>query len=168
MASGNSVVEIIDVLPPAANSPLLTVRQGGSTPAERIRIWSFDASTIEYLDFLCKLRGYGSGGLTWRFEWSAASATGNVTRWEIALRRMQDDAEDIDTSQTYDFNAVDATAPDVSGEISYDTIAMTDGADMDSVANGEIFIARLRRNASHANDTMTGDAELWSLEGTET
>jgi hypothetical protein len=163
MASGAVVGQILDIMYPGANFAQLTVRTGGSTPAERVPIHAFDAATIEYLDFKVMLRGYGGGGLTIDLPWSAASATSGATRWEIAIRRIADDAEDIDTSQTYDFNSVDDTAASASGELSYPVITFTDGADMDSWANGEIAIVRVRRNASHANDTMTGDAELWGI-----
>lgn len=168
MASGAAVVEILEVLTPAANAAELKIRTGGSTPAERVSVHAFDASTIEYIDFKCHLIGYGGGGLTFTLPWSAASATSNVVRWGAAIRRIQDDAEDIDTSQTYDFNSTDDTTASASGEISYPTITFTNGADMDSVADGEVFILRIRREANHANDTMTGDAELWGVFGKET
>lgn len=163
MASGNVVGLITDVVLPQATFPQLKVRTGGSTPAENFTIYSFDAATIEYLDFKGYLTNYAGGGITVTIIWMAASATSNVTRWGGAFRRLQDDAEDIDTSQTYDYNDVDATTASVSGEQAYDTIAFTDGADMDSLANNEAFVFRLRRNAAHANDTMTGDAELVSI-----
>lgn len=168
MASGAVVGQVLDIMYPAANFAQLTVRIGGSTPAERVLIHAFDAATIEYLDFKVMLRGYASGGLTIDLPWSAASATSGVCRWGVAVRRIQDDAEDIDTSQTYDFNDVDDTAASASGELSYPVVTFTDGADMDSWANGELAIVRVRRNATHANDTMTGDAELWSLTIRET
>ena len=168
MATGNPVVEIIEVLTPAANAAELTVRAGGSTPGERLTVHAFDAATIEYLDFKCALRGYGGGGITLTHPWSAASATSGVTRSGAAIRRLTDDAVDIDASHTYDYNDTDDTAASASGEISMPTIAFTSGADMDSWADGEVAIIRVRRNASHANDTMTGDAELWGLLGKET
>ncbi len=168
MASGNPVVEILEVLTPAANAAELAVRAGGSTPAERVTVHAFDAATIEYIDFKCALRGYGGGGLTFTLPWSAASATSNAVRWGIAIRRFEDDNEDVDASQTYDYNSVDDTAASASGELSYPTITFTNGADMDSWADGELAIVRVRREANHANDTMTGDAELWGLLGKET
>jgi hypothetical protein len=168
MASGDVVVIVHEVLPPATTFAAFGTRAGGSTPAEQVPVWNFDAATDEYLDFYCRLQGYGGGGLTFTLAWMAASATSGVTRWSLALRRIQDDAEDLDTSQTYDFNDVDDTAASASGEFSYFNITFTDGADMDSVANGEDFILRLRRNASHANDTMSGDAQLVSIVGKET
>ena len=169
MATGNNVVEIIKELPPGTLYATQDVRVGGSTPAESAEIFDFDAATIEYMDFLCRLgEAYAAGGLTFSICWMASSATTGVTRWGIAIRRLVDDAEDIDGSHTYDFNDVDATTASATGEQAYDTIAFTDGADMDSWAAGEFAIVRVRRNASHANDTMTGDAELISISGKET
>ena len=168
MASGNPVVQVLSIMPPGANFPTPDKRAGGSTPAESVDVLDFDAGAIEYMDFKCVLRGYAGGGLTFELPWSASSATSGVTRWGIAIRRMQDDAEDIDASHSYDFNEVDDTAPSVSGEVAYPTITFTDGADMDSWADGEVAIVRVRRNATHANDTMAGDAELWGITGRET
>lgn len=169
MASGTPV-QILQVMYPATTFAPMTSLAGASSPAERIiYLGAFDAAAIEYVDFLCRLVGYGGGGLTWSLDWGAASATSNVTRWGIAVRRIQDDAEDLDTTaHTYDYNDVDATAPSAAGEIATDTITMTDGADMDSWANGELAIVRVRRNATHANDNMTGDALLLALTGVET
>lgn len=168
MASGEDVVRIVSKLPPGTLYAQADVRAGGSTPTEQIDMDDFDADTTEYLDFKCRLKGYAGGGLTFTLPWSASSANTAETRWGIAIRRIQDDAEDIDASHSYVFNEVDDTAPSVSGEVSYPTIAFTDGADMDSWAEGELAIVRVRRNASHANDDMSGDAELWALFGKET
>lgn len=168
MASGKPVVEIIEVMQPATVYATIDSRPGGSTPAESVTVYDFDDATIEYLDFKCRLsEHYAGGGLTFVLPWSATSATADNVVWEIAIRRMQDDAEDIDTSQTYDFNSVVDACASASGELSYPTITFTDGADMDSWAAGELAIVRVRRNASGASDTMTGDAELWNLTGKE-
>lgn len=163
MASGDSVVQVLQTFVPNANFPQLTVRAGGSTPGERIRLYAFDAATIEYMDYLCKLEGYDGGGLTFTLPWSAATATTGNCVWSIAVRRMNDDAEDIDVSHTYDYNNVTDAAPTASGEIVYPTLTFTNGADMDSWAEGELAIVRLRRFASDAADTMTGDAEFWGV-----
>jgi hypothetical protein len=168
MASGDSVVEVLEIMPPGTVYATLDARVGGSTPAESVTVWDFDASTIEYLDFLCRLRGYDGGGLTFTITWMASSATSGVCRWGIAIRALPDDAEDVDAAHTYDFNDVDATPASASGEVAYDTITFTNGADMDSWADGELAIVRVRRNASHANDTMSGDAELLSISAIET
>ena len=168
MASGDPVVQVLAIMATGADHATHDIRVGGSTPAEHVEVWDFDAATIEYLDFKCYLKGYESGGLTFTLPWSASTATSGTIRWEIAIRRMTDDAEDIDAAHTYAYNLVEDTAASASGELSYPTITFTDGADMDNWADEEVAIVRVRRNASHANDNMAGDAELWGLIGKET
>lgn len=167
MASGDPVVQILKVIPPGASAATMDARAGGSTPAENVMVWDFDASSDEYMDFLCALEGYDSGGLTFTLVWSASSATSGDVVWGVAVRRIADDAEDIDTSHSYQFNTATDTAPSASGEVSYSTVTFTDGADMDSWADGELAIVRVYRDADNGSDTMAGDAELWGIVGTE-
>jgi hypothetical protein len=163
MASGDLVVSILDVYVPTTLFAVLSRRAGGSTPAEGVNVWAFDAATIWYIDFLCALRGYGGGGLTFTLPWTAATATTGVTRWGIAIRRMAAGTDDIDTAHTYDFNVLDATAPATSGFVLYSDITFTNGVDMDSWVTNELAIVRVRREANHANDTMAGNSELWGV-----
>jgi hypothetical protein len=167
MASGDGVIEILEILPPAANFAARSRRAGGSTPAEGYPIWLFDQTTSEYLDFLCMMRGRsGGGGLTFRLPWTSTVTTGSVV-WRIGIRRL-DTAEDVDVAHTYDFNAASAAAaPGTAGFPAYTEITFTDGADMDNWANGEMAIVRVGRDTSGADD-MAADAELWGLEGRET
>lgn len=168
--SGTVIAVVLKAMAPATLAATETIIAGVSSPAENIPAYAFDAGTIEYMDFICRMSPqYGGGGVTAKHAWTSASATSNACRWEGAFRRIADDAENIlGSAHTYDFNAVDATAPSVAGEPVYDDIPFTDGADMDSVAAGELFIYRVRRNASHANDNMTGDAHLITPIFTET
>lgn len=163
MASGDLVGQILAASPPATLYATQDVRAGGSTPAENVPVMDFDDSTVEYMDFYGVVQGYDGGGLTVRLKWSATSATSGDCVWSGAFRRVADDAEDVDTAHTYDYNNVTVTAPSASGEVDYAAITFTDGADMDSLADGEAFILRVRRFASDAADTMTGDAELWPV-----
>lgn len=159
MASGD-LVALAHYIPVAANFAALDERSGGSTPAESIIVLDFDDTTVEYADFLCRLFNYAGGGLTITFDWSATSGVTNNVRWGAAIRRVQQDAEDIDASHTYSFNdASDQTTASASGEVVQASITFTDGVDMDSLANGESFILRIRRTAATSN--MTGDAEMW-------
>lgn len=161
MASGGAVVQVLAMMPPGTAGATIDVRAGGSTPAENVIVYDFDAATDEFMDFLCKLEGYAAGGLTFTLPWSASSATSGDCRWGMAIRRVADDAEDIDGAHTYDYNYTADTAASASGELSYPTIAFTDGADMDSWAEGELAVVRVTRDADNAADTMAGDAELW-------
>lgn len=163
MASGDVVGFIGDIVQPGANYATFDVRVGGSTPAEGVPVYDFDDTTAEYLDLYCALNGYGGGGLTVTLDWSATTATSGAVVWGAAIRRVADDAEDVDASHSYDYNNASAdTAASASGERSRATITFSDGADMDSLANGEPFILRVRRNPADGGDDMTGDAELWA------
>jgi hypothetical protein len=138
-------------------------RVGGSAPAEGINVWQFDATTPWYLDFLCVLRGYGGGGLTFTLPWTAATATTGVTRWRIGIRRQQVGVDDSDTAHTYVYTSLDATAPATSGMLAYSEVALTNGANMDGWVTNEQAIVRVGREAAHANDSMAGFAELWGV-----
>lgn len=167
MASGDAVVQVLKAMPTGTLAAPIDYRTGGSTPAEQVMLWDFDDATAWYMDFLCKLEGYDGGGLTFTLPWSAESANSGTVQWEIGIRALPDDAEDIDSAHTYLFNTVSDTAPSASGDLSYPTITFTDGADMDSWAEGELAIVRVRRNPA-GTDTMVGDAELWAIAGLET
>lgn len=159
-----------DGSPPATLYATFDFMVGTSAPVENIPVLDFDDTNIKYMDFYCQMpRNYGAGGLTLKFTWSGAAAT-NAVVWSAAIRRVPDDAEDLDTTVfTYDYNnASAATAPSAIGETSEDTVAFTDGADMDSTAAGEYFILRIRRVPTDAGDTMVGDASLHSVEVKET
>lgn len=168
MASGESVVKVLKAMPPTANAATIDYRAGGSTPGEQYMIWDFDPTTVEFMDFLCKLQGYDGGGLTFTVPWSADGVAAGDVIWSIAIRAIPDDAEDVDAVHAYAYNDVTDTAPNVDGELSYPAIAFTDGADMDNWAEGELAIVRIRRRADQGGDTMNGnDAQLWFLFGLE-
>lgn len=172
MASGNTLLTLTpqDNCPPATLYATLDMMVGTSTPVENIPILNFDDTAIEYADFYCVMpRNYAGGGLTITFGWSS-TATTNTAVLSAALRRVADDAEDLNTTaQTYDYNNTGALTPaSANGEVVYDTLTFTDGADMDSVAVGEYFILRVRRVPTDGNDTMVGDLRLHSLEVKET
>lgn len=161
MASGQVVGLIYQIVPPASGYATPSRRAGGSSPAENIPVWLFDASTAESLDFYGQMTGaYSNGGITIQIKWSSVDQTTGNVKWNAAFRRVADDAEDLDVSQAYDFNTVTATTTNVAGEVDYTTITFTNGADMDSVVAGDMFIVRLQRDANNAADTMTNDAQL--------
>lgn len=171
MATGDQCVVINAISPPATVAALYGVRTGGSTPAEQVPYYGFDAAADWYLDFYCTLIGYGGGGLTFTGKWMAATATTGGVLWALAIRRIQDDTEDLDTAHTYDYNEVRDVCASASGETSQFTITFTSGADMDNLANNEDFVLRLRRrgsdNTASTGDDMAGMAQLTSLIGTE-
>lgn len=139
-------------------------------PDQRILVLDFDpGSTEEYAYFAGVMpRHYDGGGVTVTIGWSS-DATSGVCRWAVAFKSVTDDADDLDSKAFAAPNTVDATTASAAGEVDYAEIAFTDGADMDSVAAGELFFLELSRNSSHANDTMnSNDAELHFIEIRET
>lgn len=171
MATGNHLF----TLTPLGSSPSATANAqldfivGTSTPVEWFPVLAFDTTTVEYADFhgLTMPSHYAGGGLTCSIR-SSASATTGTLQWALALRRIADDAEDLDTTaHTYDYNVINiGTLASAVGELTYDTITFTSGADMDSVAAADSFSIRLRRDTG--SDTLAGDAFVHSIYITET
>lgn len=167
MASGQSVVRVLRVSQPLSNYATPNYINGGSSYNEIVPCYDFNYDQAHFLDFICYLHNYQGGGLKLKLPW-AASNTGGDVQWYAGIRRLADDAEAITSSHTYDYNVVTDTAPDATGELSYAEITFTDGADMDSWANGEIAIIRIERLPNHFPDTLnTGVAKLLGLIGIE-
>lgn len=168
MASGNTLAYLVAaaVSGPASSAAQFDTIAGTSTPAESIPVLAFDTSTVEYADFRCKLpQHYAGGGLTVVIASSCGTTTGGVVI-AAAIRRINDDAEDLDTTaHTYDYNTVTiSTLASAVGELTYDNITFTSGTDMDSLAAGEEFILRIRRDTGNGSDTAAAD---WFLHGIE-
>ena len=157
---------------PAANFATLDTIVGGSTPAEAITVLDFDADASEYMDFKIILPdGYEGGGLDVVIISSMTSdhdeGTPHKVRWEVAFAAITDDNLDINADQAYDFNGTSAIVPSEVGEVSYDHILFSNGADMDSLAAGGMAILRIYRDHDHADDNATGDAELHMIKISE-
>lgn len=170
MASGNSLIDLTPQTfsPPATAAAQFDIIAGTSTPAESIPVLAFDTTTVEYADFRCKMPAhYAGGGVTIIICSSAGTTTGTL-QWAIAFRAIKDDAEDLDTTaQTYDYNTVNiGTLASAVGEVTYDNITFTDGADMDSTAAGDEFILRIRRDTG--SDTASTDCYIHGIEIRET
>lgn len=174
MASGDTlaILRAKDAeLPATAYAQFATIT-GGATPTETVPVLDFDTTTQEYADFPCVMPAhYDGGGVTLTFIWAATSATSGEVVWAAAFRHIPDDAEDIDTTaHSYDYNSIGAgaTAPSAVGELGYDNLTFTDGADIDSVAAGGAFILRVSRDTADADDDMAGDARLVAIKISET
>lgn len=148
---------------PKTSYATLDILEGGSSPVELWTVLDFDAASIEYADFKIALpANYGGGGLTLTLVYTMSSANSGNVVWEVAFRRCNDGSEEIDSdsSQTYDYNSVTDAVEATVGRVGYATITFTNGADMDTLAAGEMGMLRIRRKANDGNDTASGDAEL--------
>lgn len=163
MASGDSLLIFgaYDNQPPATAYATLDTRNS-------IPCLDFDTTTAEAAVFAAVLpRSYAGGGITVYLHWAATSATTGTIGWTVEFERIGDGQQDVDadgfaTAQT----VTAATVPATSGHVDITNVAVTNGANMDSIAVGEMFRLRVKRDV--ANDTAAGDAELLAVELRET
>lgn len=167
MASGDSLCVFFpsDGEPPAANFATLDLRNA-------TLVLDFDDTTDESIQFAGFMpRHYTGGGVTVTIGWMSSDTTitaGHQCRWDAAFKSVTDDADDLDTKAFDTAKSVSSDEASASGEVKYTTIAFSDGDEMDSVAAGEYFRLQITRDANHADDDLTGDAELVFVEIRET
>ena len=131
-------------------------------------VLEFDTTTQETCYFSGILpRNYAGGGITVYIHWAAASATSGTIGWDVAFERIGAAQQDIDSDGFASAQTVTAATVDgTSGNVKITNVAITDGANIDSIAAGEAFRIRIRRDVT--NDTAAGDAQLIAVELKET
>ena len=130
-------------------------------------VLDFDQTTQETVYFSSVMpRHYAGGGITVSVHWSTPATTGTIG-WDVSFERIGDSQQDIDADGFATAQTITAvTVPGTSGHVDITSVAVTNGANMDSVAVGEVFRLRIRRDV--ANDTAADDAELLMVELRET
>ncbi len=126
-------------------------------------VLDFDGATDEEAVFSAILpSSYAGGGLTVSTWWSFTSATSGSLRVQAAIERINTSGLDIDADSFASFQSAGGTAPGTSGQIIKVDVVFTDGAQMDSLAAGEVFRLKIRRDAdgTSGTDDITTDAEL--------
>lgn len=135
-------------------------------------VLDFDATTDECICFEDVLPDtYAGAGLTFTYIWMATTATTGNGVWEGYIERHDDDAVDLDSDSFAAVQHSGAVAvPSVDGEVGYDNVTFTNGAQMDSLAAGESFRFKACRDAddTNATDSASGDLELFKIIGKET
>lgn len=159
MATGNTLQTFHpqDNEPPTSNYATLDTRNGHP-------VLDFDDTTAEYAIFTGVLpRHYAAGGITVYVHYSATSATSGTAGFTVEFERVGDGSQDIDSDGFASAQTITAvTVPATSGHVDIANVAVTDGANIDSIAVGETFRLRIKRDV--ANDTATGDLELVAVE----
>ena len=132
-------------------------------------VLDFDADTDEHAvfkDFLA--RNYAGGGVTVYVHYSMTTATADDVVWNVAFERIGDGVQDVDSDGFAAVQTVTDTVPGTCGHVGVAAITLTHGAQMDSIAGGELFRLKVTRDADNGSDTASGDAELHGVEGKET
>ena len=160
MASGSPCAIVGPSVGTATAGAALGSRVDGSSPVISYLIAAFDDTTVENLDQGIRLEDYAGGGIKVQFLAVAASATSGNAEFEAAIARKQAAGDDIDSAHTFDFNASGAVAVAGTAGVPFAVeITFTNGADMDSLADGEFGVLRIRRNTSVSGDA-TGDCQI--------
>jgi hypothetical protein len=128
----------------------------------------FDTTTAEtaYWTAVMPQSYSDTTGVTVYVHWAATSATSGTIGWLIAFERDADGSsvtsDDFASNQTI----TAATVPGTAGILDVTSVAITKGANMDSVVAGDMFRLQIQRDVS--NDTASGDAEVYAVEIRET
>lgn len=162
MASGNTLLIFTPLQnePPASNYATLDLRNGHP-------VLDFDPTTQETAIFSGVMPlHYGGGGVTVYVHATSDAASGTLG-WDVSFERMSDATTDLDSDSFATAQTVTAaTVPGTSGVVLVLNVAISNGANMDSVAAGESFRLRIRRDV--ANDTSASDANLLAVTIKET
>lgn len=163
MATGDTLLTFgpYDNEPPGTNYATFDTRNGHPT-------LDFDDTTAEGAVFTGFVpRNYAGGGITVTVATAATSATTGTIGWTVEFERIDASSLDTDADSFAGAQTITAvTVPGTSGQVLYPSVAVTNGANMDSIAVGEMFRLRIKRDV--ANDTAVGDAELLGVELRET
>jgi hypothetical protein len=157
-ASGGSktlaVFTPLDNQPPATAFATLDTRNS-------VALLDFDAATAEDAVFVGVIPEGAvlTSGIIVRLSWAATSATSGDCRWLVDIEKTT--GHDIDADGFDTAVAGTTTTAAASGEVNTTAITITT---IDSVAAGDAFRVRVRRDATNAGDTMTDDAELVAVE----
>jgi hypothetical protein len=143
----------LDNVPPSTNFATPDFRNGHP-------VLNFDTTTQETAMFMGILpASYSGGGVIVTVYAALASATSGTVGWDVSFERMDAASLDIDADSFATAQTITATTvPGSSGQLSVLSVSISNGANMDSLAAGEAFRLRIRRDV--ANDTATGDAQL--------
>lgn len=125
----------------------------------------FDAATAETIYFTGVLpNDYAGAGITVTLYWAGATATSGNVMWQASIERIDAGGQDTDSDGFASAQAFAAAAADgTSGKITKSSLNISNGANMDSLAAGDLFRLGITRDASNGSDTMTGDAQLFRV-----
>ena len=166
MASGDTLAVFTPLHnePPATLYATLDIRNAHP-------VLDFDGAADEEAVFTGILpRHYAGGGLTVYLHVMFSSAVSGNAYWQAAFERMDDGTLDTDADSFAAFQGAAGNPNGTSGVMTLVTIPFTSGAQMDSLAAGEMFRLKIRRDAdgSVGTDDVTTDGELVSCEIKET
>lgn len=104
-----------------------------------------------------------TSGLTVYAQWAATSATSGTIGWDVSFERLVDSGQDLDSDNFGTAQTITAaTVSGTSGITLVTSVNFSQAQLPTSLAAGDMYRVRIRRDV--ANDTATGDAELYQVE----
>src|SRR3990172_8788171 len=133
MASGDTlgIFTAMSGVPPASNYATFDTRNS-------VPVLDYDDTTQETIFFIGVLpRNYSGGGITVYITWAATTATTGTVGWDVSFEAIGTDldADSFATAQT----VVAATTSGTAGIETTTNVAITDGANIDSLAVGNRY-----------------------------
>lgn len=175
MASGDAlcVFRAMDNEPPDADYATLdtVLTTSADEPDDVVPVLDFDpGATNEFAAFSAVMpEHYAGGGLTVTVIWMSESTGSENVKWDAAFKSFTSETDNVGSKSYATIQTVTAANNTTSRVISFDDIAFTDGAQMDSIAKNEYFRFTIERDSADAADTMnSNDAELIAIYITET
>ncbi len=164
-SSSGAAGKLIDKLYPTGYEPPVSNYATLDTRNNHV-VLDFDGATDEEAVWKCYLpTHYAGGGLTVDLFVSFTSATSGTSRWQVSIERIDLSSLDTDADSFASAQSSGVSAPGASGQMVKCTVTFTNGAQMDSVAAGELFRLKVRRDAdgTSGTDDITSDAELHAV-----
>jgi len=160
LGGGGGGTKTLAVFTPLDNQPPATAFATLDT-RNSVAVLDFDADAAEGAVFVGVIPEGAvlTSGIIVRLSWAATSATSGDCRWLVDIEKTT--GHDIDADGYDTAVAGTTTTSGTSGLVNTTAITITT---IDSVAAGDAFRVRVRRDATNAGDTMTDDAELIAVE----
>jgi len=163
-AGGGSGTKTIRVFNPSDNEPpssnYATLIYRNNHPA-----LAFDTTTQETAIFRGRIPegSVMTSGLTVYVQWAATSATSGTIGWDVSFERLVDSGQDLDSDNFGTAQTITAaTVSGTSGITLVTSVNFSQAQLPTSLGAGDMYRVRIRRDV--ANDTATGDAELYQVE----
>ena len=167
MASGDTLVSwrALDNEPPidefAVFETFLAIQVGVNDPLFPILV--FADAVHRYGVFGATMpANYDGGGINVELVWMSAATSGNC-RWIVSFLRVEDGVRNLSNLFFGPQTQISAATNGTAHVVDYDTLAVSDGANMQDIAAGEYFYLELFRDGITGLDTMTDDARLLAI-----
>jgi hypothetical protein len=145
-------------IPTATNYATLGLRN-------RFPVLQFDDTADESIVFSPLMpQAYNSGDIKLILRTSGATAISGAAKVSVALERIGDGQQDIDSDGFTDYHGQVVSIPAISGHVNDTEVKFSSGVDMDSIVAGEKFRVKVTRFGSDGNDDMSGDLELHNID----